>query len=82
MTTIASIAFLFYIAASSLLTAIMEAFVEKQPTTMIHMLAPLVTKRLETLKLSLNWKLSRDAQSQYMESANQLLLLAAAQESV
>ena len=63
----------------------MEAVGRTQPT-MVHLLGPLVTKRLETLKFNFLWdtqyQLIEDEISQYKESAIDLLYLAAAQKSV
>ena len=63
----------------------MEA-VEKTLPTMIHLLRPLITKRLETLKLNSVWdkryQLSKEEKSQYRESATNLLHLTVAQKSV
>ena len=64
----------------------MEAVIEKQPAN-IHLLRPLITKQLDTLKLSRFWP--KDAAffreeniSKFRDSAVQLLRLAAAQQSV
>ena len=75
--------FLLCVIAATLLTATMEAVRNKKPT-MIHLVGPLVTKMLDTLKLSIAWpgKPTKNEGSQYRGSAHQLLLLAAAQKSV
>ena len=76
--------FVFHLTASSILTAIMDAVLKKHPT-MIHLLKPLITNTLETLKLNHLWS-NNSSESckliEYSEAATGLLFLSAVQQSV
>ena len=73
-----------FFTASTILSSIMEAVGRTQPT-MVHLLGPLVTKRLETLKF--NFLRDSPFQSaatskEYKDVATEFLYLADAQQSV
>ena len=70
--------------ASTILTAIMEAVLQKQPTK-LALLRPLLTNTLDTLKLNYLWDISYksdESRKKCIEAVTQLLYLAAARQSV